>query len=215
VDWSRHQRDAAALRSDRRVSFLGPKDSVENVIEPLFSSAHAPRAQVLAQCVHRDPRGLITRRLRYTFRNGGTGHRLRGVGRPVPTFWWAPRSLWALDLCRGRIAPVLSVYIPALGTHSSGRGRAERLTTNRYASDTFRDMKRPALVPELYVSDLAQSLKFYISLLGFRIEYERVDEQFAALSLGAAHLMLEQAPSLARASAGRLPKGRWAPSSKP
>ena len=61
-------------------------------------------------------------------------------------------------------------------------------------------MNRPALVPELYVSNLAASLEFYVGLLGFRVEYERPDENFAALLLGTAHLMLEQAPSLTRAT---------------
>jgi len=68
-------------------------------------------------------------------------------------------------------------------------------------------MNRPALVPELYVADLARSLEFYLGALGFRIEYERPEERFAALSLGGAHLMLEQAPSLGRASADEFARG--------
>ena len=70
-------------------------------------------------------------------------------------------------------------------------------------------MSRPALVPELYVSDLTASLMFYVDLLGFRIEYERPEERFAALSLGDAHLMLEQARSLGRASAEEFQRGEW------
>ena len=56
-------------------------------------------------------------------------------------------------------------------------------------------MSRPALVPELSVTDVAASTEFYGDLLGFRIEYDRPEEGFAALSLGSAHLMLEEAPS--------------------
>ncbi len=70
-------------------------------------------------------------------------------------------------------------------------------------------MTRPALVPELYVSDLGASLDFYVGALGFRVEYDRPEERFAALSLGAAHLMLEQAPSLRRATAEELSGGQW------
>lgn len=70
-------------------------------------------------------------------------------------------------------------------------------------------MSRPALVPELYVSDLATSLEFYVGLLGFRVEYERPEERFAALSLGTAHLMLEEAPALRRATPDEFQQGQW------
>jgi catechol 2,3-dioxygenase-like lactoylglutathione lyase family enzyme len=70
-------------------------------------------------------------------------------------------------------------------------------------------MSRPALVPELYVSNLAVSMEFYVDLLGFRIEYERPEEGFVALSLGSAHLMLEEAGSLKRASPEDFQRGQW------
>ena len=70
-------------------------------------------------------------------------------------------------------------------------------------------MSRPALVPELYVSDLSASVAFYVGLLGFRVEYERPEERFVALSLGSAHLMLEQAPSLSRATPEEFQQGQW------
>jgi catechol 2,3-dioxygenase-like lactoylglutathione lyase family enzyme len=70
-------------------------------------------------------------------------------------------------------------------------------------------VSRPALVPELYVSDLSASLAFYVGLLGFRIEYERPEERFAALSLGDAHVMLEEAPSLKRATPEEFAQGHW------
>ena len=70
-------------------------------------------------------------------------------------------------------------------------------------------MNRPALVPELYVSNLGSSIAFYVDILGFRIEYERAEEKFAAISLGAAALMLEEAPSLARATPEEFRQGQW------
>lgn len=70
-------------------------------------------------------------------------------------------------------------------------------------------MTGPALVPELYVSDLPSSVAFYVDLLGFRVEYERPEERFVALSLGSAHLMLEEAPSLKRATAEDFRRGQW------
>lgn len=70
-------------------------------------------------------------------------------------------------------------------------------------------MSRPALVPELSVSDLGASLSFYVEMLGFRIEYERSEEKFVALSLGSAHLMLEEAPALTRATSEEFQQGQW------
>jgi catechol 2,3-dioxygenase-like lactoylglutathione lyase family enzyme len=49
-----------------------------------------------------------------------------------------------------------------------------------------------ALVPELSVSDSAASLAFYRDLIGFTVVYERPDEGFSYLALGAAELMLDQ-----------------------
>jgi catechol 2,3-dioxygenase-like lactoylglutathione lyase family enzyme len=70
-------------------------------------------------------------------------------------------------------------------------------------------MNRPALVPELYVSNLGASLSFYLDLLGFHVEYDRPEERFAYLALGSAHLMLEEAPDLGRASAEQFRGGQW------
>ncbi|MCG8592368.1 MAG: VOC family protein [Proteobacteria bacterium] len=70
-------------------------------------------------------------------------------------------------------------------------------------------MTRPALVPELYVSDLDASIHFYVECLGFEIEYARPEERFAALRLGRAHLMLEEAASLGRATPEEFAAGQW------
>ena len=61
-------------------------------------------------------------------------------------------------------------------------------------------MNRPALVPELYVSNLGSSIAFYVEILGFRIEYERPEEKFAAISLRTPALVLEEVSSLTRAT---------------
>lgn len=50
----------------------------------------------------------------------------------------------------------------------------------------------PALVPELLVTDLDVSLAFWVQLCGFTVRYARLDEGFASLTLGAAHVMLDQ-----------------------
>jgi catechol 2,3-dioxygenase-like lactoylglutathione lyase family enzyme len=70
-------------------------------------------------------------------------------------------------------------------------------------------MARPALVPELYVSDLDTSVEFYVDVLGFRVAYDRPEERFAALSLGLAHIMLEEAPSLRVATPDEFSAGEW------
>lgn len=50
----------------------------------------------------------------------------------------------------------------------------------------------PNLVPELAVSDLDASLRFWCDLLGFSVMYARWDERFAYVALGRAHVMLDQ-----------------------
>lgn len=49
----------------------------------------------------------------------------------------------------------------------------------------------PALIPELTVSDIAASLRFYRDILGWRIVYDRPEEDFAMLALDDAWLMLD------------------------
>ncbi|PZF77046.1 VOC family protein [Aestuariivirga litoralis] len=48
------------------------------------------------------------------------------------------------------------------------------------------------LVPELVVSDITASLRFYTGIIGFRTAYDRPEDGFAYLDLDGAQLMLEQ-----------------------
>jgi catechol 2,3-dioxygenase-like lactoylglutathione lyase family enzyme len=48
------------------------------------------------------------------------------------------------------------------------------------------------LVPELYVSDIDRSRRFYTGVLGFAVLYDRPEERFAYLMRDGAALMLEQ-----------------------
>ncbi len=70
-------------------------------------------------------------------------------------------------------------------------------------------MSRPTLVPELYVTDIHNSVHVYRDVLGFTVEYERPEEGFAALSLGGGHLMLEQTSSLRPSSDEDFARGEW------
>ncbi|WP_291650961.1 hypothetical protein [Clostridium sp.] len=40
------------------------------------------------------------------------------------------------------------------------------------------------LIPELSVINIEESKKFYIDILGFKLEYKRLEDKFAFLSLG-------------------------------
>lgn len=68
--------------------------------------------------------------------------------------------------------------------------------------------ERSKLVPELMVTDLANSLYFWVSCLGLELAYQRLEDGFAYLDLNGAQVMLEQVDSEA---------GEWltAPLSKP
>lgn len=58
--------------------------------------------------------------------------------------------------------------------------------------DDWMSVPDPALVPELLVGDVLRSIDFWCGLCGFKIDYQRPEEGFAYVSLGGAHLMLEQ-----------------------
>lgn len=53
-------------------------------------------------------------------------------------------------------------------------------------------MKFNKLIPELSVSDIKRSKSFYTEVLGFRMEYERVEDRFVFVSLDGAQIMLEE-----------------------
>jgi len=53
-------------------------------------------------------------------------------------------------------------------------------------------MEFNGLIPELTVSDIDKSKKFYVDILGFKIEYERLEDKFVFLSLDTSQIMLEQ-----------------------
>ena len=53
-------------------------------------------------------------------------------------------------------------------------------------------MQHSQLVPELYVSDWAKSLSFYMELLGFTVLYDRPEDRFASLERDGAQIMIEQ-----------------------
>lgn len=49
-----------------------------------------------------------------------------------------------------------------------------------------------SLTPELYCSNSTKSLAFYIETLGFKIQYQRVEEGFAMLERQGARIMLDE-----------------------
>lgn len=51
---------------------------------------------------------------------------------------------------------------------------------------------RPALVPELLVSDTAASLRFWCGLCGFTVLYDRPEEGFACIERDGARVMLDR-----------------------
>jgi catechol 2,3-dioxygenase-like lactoylglutathione lyase family enzyme len=59
-------------------------------------------------------------------------------------------------------------------------------------------MDTPTLIPEFKVTDFAKSLDFYTRIAGFKIEYQRPEDQFAMLSINGARLMIEALQSSSR-----------------
>ena len=53
-------------------------------------------------------------------------------------------------------------------------------------------MRFNALIPELSVSNITNSLNFYTNILKFKVEYERKEDKFAFLSCGKAQIMIEE-----------------------
>ena len=52
--------------------------------------------------------------------------------------------------------------------------------------------ERPRLVPELKVTDISASCRFWCGLLGFSVLYDRPEDGFAYLTLAGAEIMLDQ-----------------------
>ena len=72
------------------------------------------------------------------------------------------------------------------------------------------DFRWASLVPELIVSELDRSLRFWCGLIGFRVAYERADEGFAYLEMGQAQVMLSAQADMGRWITGAMehPFGR-------
>ncbi len=70
-------------------------------------------------------------------------------------------------------------------------------------------MHLPAIVPELYVTDLEASRRFYTAGIGFEVAYARPAERFVCLQLGESQLLLEEPASFGEASERELQDGRW------
>ncbi|MCL2228584.1 MAG: VOC family protein [Firmicutes bacterium] len=56
-------------------------------------------------------------------------------------------------------------------------------------------MKFNALIPELSVTDIKKSLGFYVRILGFKVAYERPENNFAFLEFQDSQIMLDQLKS--------------------
>lgn len=53
-------------------------------------------------------------------------------------------------------------------------------------------MRFNSMVPELTVMDINKTREFYIDILGFKLEYERVEDKFIFLSYGESQFMFEE-----------------------
>ncbi|WP_455565971.1 bleomycin resistance protein [Oceanobacillus jeddahense] len=69
-------------------------------------------------------------------------------------------------------------------------------------------MKFNKLIPELSVKDIQQSKHFYIKILGFQLDYERVEDKFAFISLEEAQIMIEESNGVWQTGALEYPYGR-------
>lgn len=69
-------------------------------------------------------------------------------------------------------------------------------------------MKFNSLIPELSVSDFEKSISFYVEILGFKIEYQREEANFAFLSLNEVQIMIEKTNEYWKAGVLDYPYGR-------
>ena len=65
------------------------------------------------------------------------------------------------------------------------------------------------MIPELCVVSIGESLHFYTELLPFKIEYQRIEDNFAFLSLGKSQLMIEQLTGFTSATDEEIRRGEW------
>src|SRR5436190_2155399 len=103
--------------------------------------------------------------------------------------------MWTRDDIPCRCWTTLRRASPCIGrraapAHFDGDSAAAVSTLGRMADEQARS---PALVPELDVSDLGASLRFYCNVIGFTLVFERPRERFAYLALGGVELMLQDA----------------------
>lgn len=59
------------------------------------------------------------------------------------------------------------------------------------------------LTPELSCSNIKSSLSFYIEILGFKIQYERLEEGFAMLERQGSRIMLDEIADTSQTSTKR------------
>ena len=62
-------------------------------------------------------------------------------------------------------------------------------------------------MPEFVVGDLATSLCFWCDVLGFRVAYQRSEDNFAYLERGRAQVMLEVSEATGRPATGSARSG--------
>lgn len=65
-------------------------------------------------------------------------------------------------------------------------------------------MKFNKLIPELSVSNLNESLKFYVNSVGFKIEYQRPENKFVFISYQGTQFMLQELEENEKWSIGEL-----------
>lgn len=65
-------------------------------------------------------------------------------------------------------------------------------------------MKFNKLIPELSVSNLNESLKFYVNSIGFKIEYQRPENKFVFISYQGTQFMLQELEENEKWSIGEL-----------
>lgn len=58
--------------------------------------------------------------------------------------------------------------------------------------------EKPLLVPEFEVTNLQKTIEIYSNVFGFKIGYDRPEEDFAYMERGSIHIMLEKATGAGR-----------------